>query len=337
MAYTPSRRRMAQSTLRCICAAALAACGLVPLRAHAQAAAWPVKPVRLVVPVSPGGTTDMLARMVGEVLQRNLGQAFVVDGKPGAAGAIGALEVARAPADGYTLLVGTSSTHSVAPAVSTHMRYNPVDDFTPIALLAEASNVLLVSPTLGVKNVKELVALAKQKPASLNYSSSGIGSFGNLTMEFFANQAGVKLTHIPYKGTSSSITDLVGGSVHLAADAIPSAMPHVKEGRLLGLAVTGPRRSSLAPEIPTVAEAGVPGFSVLSWFGLFAPRGLPPELARRINDEVNKVLASPEMAARFATLGIEPAHGSPADFTAMIAADTVRWTRVARDVKIKLD
>jgi tripartite-type tricarboxylate transporter receptor subunit TctC len=303
--------------------------------AHAQA--WPSKPVRIVVPVSPGGTTDLLARVVGQALSQNLGQPFVVDGKPGAAGAIGSLEVARAPADGYTLLVATSSTHAVAPAVSTQLRYNAVEDFTPIALLAESNNLLLVSPTIDAKNVKELLALARQKPGYLNYSSSGTASFGHLTLELFRTQAGVSITHIPYKGTGASISDLMSGAVHMAVDALPTSLPHVKEGRLRGLAVTGPRRSPLAPEIPTIAESGLPGFSVLSWFGLYGPRGMSPQLVRRINDEVNKVLQSPEMVSRFANLGIEPARGSPADFAAMVASDTARWGRLAKEIKLKVD
>jgi tripartite-type tricarboxylate transporter receptor subunit TctC len=317
--------------LRWLPALALAASGL----AHAQA--WPGKPVRLVVPVSAGGTTDMLARVVGEALTRNLGQQFLVDPKPGAAGALAAREVARSPADGYTLLVATSSTHSVAPAVSPRLPYKPVEDFTPIALLAEANNVLLASPTINVKSVAQLVDMARKKPGMLNYSSSGIGSFGHLVFARLGSQAGVTLTHIPYKGTSSSITDLVSGQVHLAVDALPSALPYVKDGRLRGLAVTGPRRSPLAPDIPTVAESGVPGFAVVSWFGLYAPRGLPPELARRINEEVNKVLQAPEMTSRFAAMGIEPGRGSAADFAAMVAADTAQWSRLAKELDIKVD
>ena len=320
-----------RAAARWLAVLALAASGL----AHAQA--WPVKPVRIVVPVSTGGTTDLLARVVGQALSQALGQPFVVDGKPGAAGAIGSLEVARAPSDGYTLLVATSSTHAVAPAVSTQLRYNPVEDFTPIALLAESNNMLLVSPTLDVKDMKDLLALARRKPGHLNYSSSGIGSFGHLTFELLRTQAGVNLTHVPYKGTGASITDLVTGAVHMAVDALPSALPQVKEGRLRGLAVTGPRRSPLAPDIPTIAEAGLPGFSVLSWFGLYGPRGMPPQLVRRINDEVNKVLQSPDMASRFAALGIEPARGSSADFAAMVAADTARWSQLAKEIKLKLD
>lgn len=303
--------------------------------AHAQT--WPAKPVRLVVPVSPGGTTDMLARVVGQALSQNLGQGMVVESKPGAAGSIAALEVARAPADGYTLLVATASTHAVAPALNPNLKYNPVDDFTPIALLAEANNILLVSPTVGVKTLQELLAYAKQKPGALNYSSSGIGSFAHLYFESFASHANIQLTHVPYKGTASSITDLVSGGVHLAADALPSALPHVKEGRLRGVAVTGSRRSALASDIPTVSEAGVPGLSVTSWFGLYAPRNLPPEVAKKINDEVNKVLRSPEIVAKFASMGIEANPGSPSDFASMVAKDTQRWRGVVRDAKIKLD
>ncbi len=318
-------------TLRWLPVVGLAASGLV----HAQA--WPTKPVRIVVPVSPGGTTDLLARAVGEALSKSLGQPFVVDSKPGAAGAIGSLEVARAPADGYTLLAGTSSTHAVNPAVSTTLRYNAVEDFTPIAGLAESNNILLVSPSVEAKNLKELFALARQKPGYLNYSSSGVGSFGNLIFEYMGAQAGVTFTHVPYKGTSASITDLVSGAVHMAVDAIPSALPYVKDGRLRGMAVTGARRSPLASDVPTVGEAALPGFAVVSWFGLYGPRGLPPQLAKRINEEVNKVLHSPEMMARFATLGIEPSSGTPEQFAAMVAADTARWSRVAKDLKIKVD
>lgn len=318
-------------TLRWLPAVGLAVSGLV----HAQS--WPTRPVRIVVPVSPGGTTDLLARAVGEALSKSLGQPFVVDSKPGAAGAIGSLEVARAPADGYTLLAGTSSTHAVNPAISTTLKYNAVEDFTPIAQLAESNNILLVSPTVEAKTMKELLALARQKPGYLNYSSSGVGSFGNLTFEYLAAQASVSFTHVPYKGTSASITDLVSGAVHMAADAIPSALPYVKDGRLRAVAVTGPRRSPLAPDVPTVAESGLPGFSVVSWFGLYGPRGVPPQLAKRINEEVIKVLHAPEMVARFASLGIEPARGTPEQFAAMVAADTARWSRVAKDLKIKVD
>lgn len=312
-------------------ALALLACGL------AQAQTWPSKAIRLVVPVSPGGATDMIARVVGQGLAQNLGVGVVVDSKPGAAGSIAALEVARAPADGYTFLVATSSTHSVAPALNPNLKYNPVDDFTPIALLADANNILLVSPSVGAKNMAELLAVARQKSGELNYSTSGIGSFAHLTFEYFASQSNISLTHVPYKGTASSIADLVSGSVHLAVDALPSALPHVRDGRLRGVAVTGSRRSALAPDIPTVAEAGIPGFAVTSWFGLYAPKGMPTDLARRMTDEVNKVLRAPEVVSKFASMGIEATPGSGADFAAMVAKDTLRWRSVVRTSKIKAD
>jgi tripartite-type tricarboxylate transporter receptor subunit TctC len=302
-----------------------------------QAQAWPTKPVRLVVPVSPGGTTDLLARVLGEALQKSTGQAVVVDGKPGAAGALGSIEVARAPADGYTLLVATSSTHAVAPAMSSTLRYDPVGDFTPIALLAEANNLLLVSPSVPARNMAELLQTIRSKPGQLNYVSSGIGSYAHLVFELFKQDANVFITHIPYKGTGATITDLVSGQVHLAIDAIPSALPHVKDGRVKALAVTGPRRSPLAPDIPTISESALPKFAVLSWFGLYAPRGLAPELQKRINEEVVKVLNTPEMTARFAALGIEPGKGSPSEFAAMVAADRARWTTLVKQRNIKAD
>lgn len=324
-------KTIAGQALRWIPMLALAFAGL----SHAQS--WPTRPVRIVVPVSPGGTTDLLARAVGEALSKSLGQPFVIDSKPGAAGSIGSLEVARSANDGYTLLAGTSSTHAVNPAISTTLKYNAVDDFTPIALLAEANNLLLVSPSVGVKDMKELLAVARQKPGALNYASSGIGSFGHLAFEALGAQAGVKFTHVPYKGTAAAMADLMGGTIQMAVDAVPSALPYVKDGRLRGAAVTGSRRSALAPEIATVAESGVPGFSVLSWFGLYAPRGLPPQLARRINEEVNKVLHTPEMVARFTAMGIDPGTGSPEEFAAMVAKDTARWSKLAKDLNLKVD
>lgn len=303
----------------------------------AFAQSWPTRPVRIVVPVSPGGTTDILARAVGEALSKSLGQPFVIDSKPGAAGSIGSLEVARAPNDGYTLLAGTSSTHAVNPAISATLKYNAVEDFTPIALLAESNNMLLVSPTVGVKDMRELLAVARQKPGALNYASSGVGSFGHLAFEALGAQAGVKFTHVPYKGTAAAMADLMGGTIQMAVDAVPSALPYVKDGRLRGAAVTGSRRSTLAPDIATIAESGVPGFSVLSWFGLYAPRGLAPQLARKINEEVNKVLHTPEMVARFTAMGIDPGTGTPDEFAAMVAKDTARWSKLAKDLNLKVD
>ena len=308
----------------------LAASGL------AQAQAWPTKTVRIIVPISAGGATDLLGRVLAQALQQASGQPFVVENKTGAAGAIGSAEVARAAPDGYTLLIATTSTHSIAPHVSSKLPYNVVNDFTPIALLAEANNVLLMAPTLQFKNLGELLATAREKPGSIYYSSSGVGSWGHLSFELFAAQAGVSLTHVPYRGTSSSIADINQGTVHLALDAVVSGIPIVKSGRAKGLAVSGPRRTPLAPDIPTMGET-VAGFSVLSWFAVYGPKGMSPELARRINEEIIKVLSTPEMVAKFQGMGIEAGRMSPTEFAQYVTTDSARWGRLVKERNIKLD
>lgn len=314
---------------------ALAVAGL----AHAQA--WPTKPVRIVVPVGAGGTTDLLARLVGQALSQSTGQPFVVDLKPGGAGTIGSLEVARAQADGHTLLVGTTSTHGINPAVTPNIQYNALDDFTPIALLAEANTVMLVSPKLNVRTFKELIELARSKPNTINYTSTGAGTYSHMMSEMLRLQTGMLMTHVPYKGAGQMLPDLMSGIVHLSWDALPSGLPHVKDGKLRGIVVSGPRRSAAAPDLPTLGEAmaemGLPRIAVNSWFGLYAPRGLSPELARRINEEVNKVLNTPDMAVRFAGYGIEPGKGSAADFAALTRSDIERWRRVAREANVKVE
>jgi tripartite-type tricarboxylate transporter receptor subunit TctC len=313
-----------------LCVVGLALSGF----AHAQT--WPTKPVRVLVGFSPGATTDLLARLMARQLSQNLGQPFVVESKLGAGGAIAAQEVARAPADGYTLLVTTTSTHSVAPAMSTKLPYNTVTDFTPLAHIADSPLVMLASPTMGIKTVAELIALARQKPDAINYSSSGVGTLGHLTTEAFKAQAGISMTHIPYKGSAQAIPDLMNGVVQITWDSIGTGLAPAKDGRVRALAVSGPRRSPLAPDIPTIAET-LPGFSVVFWFGLYGPPGMSPQLAQRINAEVNKVLRSPEAVARFTELGIEAGHGSPSDFAAMVASDTARWTRIVTENKIKAE
>ena len=299
--FSPSARA---ASLRWLCVLALALPGFV----HAQA--WPTRPVRIVVPVAAGGTVDLVARTVGEALAKNLGQPFTVDVKAGAAGSIGATEVARAPADGYTLLLGGSSTLAVNPAVSSTLSYNAAEDFTPIALLGQTDVFLLVSSTVPVKNLQELLALAKQRPGYLNYGSSGTGSIGHLALAALGAQAGVSFTHVPYKGTAAVFTDLMAGRVHMLVEAVPSGVPRLKDERMRAIAVMGPARS---------------------------PRGLPPQLTTQMNEEVNKALRSPEILARFATLGLEPGRGTPEQFATMVAGERQRWTRLAKDLKITVD
>lgn len=304
----------------------------------AQAQTWPERPVRLVVPFPAGGATDLVARLVAQRVSTDLGQPIVIDNKAGAGGTIGAGEITKAAADGYTLLLATSSTHAISPHLMPKLPYDPVKDFTPVAHVADAASVLLVTPTLPVKTVPELTAYAKTRPGELNYASSGNGTIVHLTTEAFKSQAGVALTHVPYKGTAQAIPDLISGSVQVMFDAIPSGMPHVKSGRLRALAVTGDKRSALAPELPTVAESGLPGFSSVTWFGLYAPRGMKPDLVTRIHAAFDKAVHTPEIVAGLAKLGVEPAPpGTPSQFAAMVATDSQRWARIIRERKITIE
>ena len=297
---------------------------------------WPAKPVRMLVPFTPGGPTDILARMLAERLSRRLGQQFIVDNKGGGGGIIGAAEVARAPADGYTILFTTSSTHAIAPHLQ-KLPYNPVSDFTPIAHLADAPLVLLVSSTTNVKTVGELVALARQKPGVLNYGTSGKGTISHLTMEAFKSRAGIDIVQVPYKGGASILPDLVSGAVQVLFSALPGVMEQTKTGRLRALALTSPKRSALAPELPTVAESGFPGYTSFAWFGLYGPRGLSPDVVKRLNAEVNAILDAPDAISALGALGAEPRRSSPSEFAAMVAADSDHWKKIIVDQKITLD
>ena len=304
----------------------------------AQAQSWPDRTVRLVVPFPAGGATDLVARAIAQRVSQQVGQQIVVDNKAGAGGTLGAAEAARATPDGYTLLLTTSSTHAISPSLVAKLPYDPVKDFTPILHLADAANVLLVSPQLPIRSVSELVDYATKHPGELNYASSGNGTIVHLTAEAFKAQAGVSINHVPYKGTAQAIPDLVAGNVQVLFDSIASGMPHVKSGRLRGLAVTGDKRSALAPELPTLAEAGLPGFSSVTWFGLYAPRGMKPELVGRIHDEFEQAVRTPEVVERLARSGVEPAPpGSAAQFAAMVNVDRQRWARVIRERRITVE
>ncbi|WP_088278602.1 tripartite tricarboxylate transporter substrate binding protein [Ideonella sp. A 288] len=304
----------------------------------ARAQAWPGKPIRLVVPFPAGGATDLLARALSQRLGAQLGQPVVVDNRAGAGGTLGSAEAAKAAPDGHTLLLATSSTHSIAPHLNPRLPYQVETDFTPIAHVANAPNLVLVPQTLPVKDVKELIAHAKARPGQLNYASSGNGTIVHLTTEAFKSQAGVFITHIPYRGTALAIPDLVSAKVHLLFDSVVSGMPHVKDGKLKALAITSRTRSPLAPDLPTVAESGLPGFESTTWFGLYAPRGLPAEIATRLNTEVHGALASADVQERLARLGADAiTRGSAADFAAMVRADSERWGRLVRERRITVE
>ena len=302
------------------------------------AIAQPTRPVRLVVPFPAGGATDLVARVIAQRVSRDIGQQIIVDNKAGAGGTIGSAEAAKATADGYTLLLTTSSTHAISPHLMPRLPYDAVKDFTPVAHLADAASVLLVTPSLPVKTMAELIAYAKKHPSQLNYASSGNGTIVHLTTEAFKAQAGIFMTHIPYKGTGLAIPDVIAGSVQVLIDAIPSGMPHVKNGRLRALAVTGDKRSALAPELPTIAEAGLTGFSSVTWFGLYAPRGMKPDLVTRVHEAFEKAAHAPDVVDSLAKLGVEPAPlGTSAQFATMVSVDSQRWAGIIRERKITLE
>ncbi len=317
-------------------------CGLVLLMAgvagaHAQAA-WPDRPVRVIVPFPASGATDLVARVVTQRVAADLGQQMVVDNKPGAGGTIGTAEAAKAPADGYTLLLTTSSTHAISPHLMPRLAYDARKDFTPVAHLADAPSVLLVTPSLPVKTVAELIAYAKAHPGKLNYATSGNGTIVHLNSAAFIAQAGVEMAHVPYKGTALAIPDLVAGQTHVLFDSLPTGMPHAKNGRLRALAVTSEKRSALAPELPTLAESGLPGYSSVTWFGVYLPAGAPPALVERIHQAFAKAVQAPDVVASLAKLGLEPAAPStPAQFGAMVQADSNRWASVIRQHKISIE
>ncbi|HZZ91674.1 MAG TPA: tripartite tricarboxylate transporter substrate binding protein [Usitatibacter sp.] len=314
--------------------AALAAALAAVLAPAAQADAWPARPVKMVVPFPAGGPTDVMTRVISDKLSQALGHAVVVENKPGAGGTIGADFVAKSAPDGYTLLMATGSTHSVAPYVQ-KVPYDPRKDFTPIVYVGYATTILLVSPALGVESVKDLIALAKREPGRLNYATSGVGSISHVTSEMFATMAGIQLTHVPYKGTEQSISDLMSGQVAMLFDNVMTAKPHMQAGRLKGLAISSRQRSPLVPQLPTVDESGVAGFDSSNWFGIFGPANTPAPIVARVNAEMNAILRDPGVRERFAQLGFDITGGTPAQFAEVVQREGERWSKVIREAHVK--
>lgn len=305
--------------------------------AHAQtpAPAWPTKPVKIIVTFPPGGAPDTLARVLADKWTQALGQTFTVDNKPGAGGNIGADFVAKSAGDGTTLLIATVGTHAINPALYSAMPYNHIKDFTPVSFLASTPNLLVINNAVPAKNVKELIALASKTP--LTFGSSGSGTSIHLSGELFNTLAGVKMQHIPYKGRAQAVPDLLGGRITMIFDNMPSALPLVKSGDVRALAVTSAKRSAAAPDIPTIAESGLPGFEASSWFALMAPAGLPKEVLARINAETARAMNLPDVREKFIQLGLDVAPGSPEALASHIQAETVKWAKVVKESGAKLD
>ena len=327
---------MRQLAKRLAGAAVLA--GLLGLGAGpAQAQDYPTKPVRFVVPFAPGGTTDVLARLLGEKLSASLGQQFVIDNQAGAGGNIGTAQVAKAEPDGYTILMGTVGTHAINQSIYPRLPFDPIKDFAPVTLVATVPNVLVVNPEVPVHSVAELIALAKEKPGELNFASSGNGSSIHLSGELFKSMTGVDMVHVPYKGSGPAVVDLLGGQVEMMFDNLPSSAPHIKAGTLRPLGVTSKERSPTLPDVPTIAEAGVPGYEALSWFGVLVPAGTPDAVVTRLQQEIAKILADPAMRERFAELGAVPVGDTPAEFAAFIGTETAKWADVVQKAGITLE
>ncbi len=303
---------------------------------HASAQNFPVKSIRFIVPLAAGGPGDVLARAIGQKLSESVGQPVVIDNRPGANTNVGSEFVAKAPPDGYTLLA-TASTLTINPSLYATLAYDPLRDFAPITLIASTPLILVVHPSLPVKSVKELIALARSKPGQLNYGSAGNGSALHLAGEMFNSLARVKLVHVPYKGVTNAFSDLLGGQISIMFPGAPIALPQVKAGKLRALGTTGARRTAAAPELPPISEAGLPGYEVSVWYGILAPAGTPTPVINRLHSELSKIVQLAEIKERWAVLGAEPLHNTPEQFAAFLKTDVGKWAKVVRDSGAKID
>jgi tripartite-type tricarboxylate transporter receptor subunit TctC len=325
-----------------LAAVVVVACAALAPAAHAQA--WPSKPIRIVVPFAAGGTTDILARALAPELQKALGQPVVVDNKPGAGGNIGAAEVAKAPGDGYTFLMGTVGTHGINAALYPKLPYRPVEDFVPVTLVAGVPNVVVMNPESarrwGIESVADLVRVLRANPGKLNMASSGNGTSIHLAGELFKSMTGTFMVHIPYRGSGPALIDLMGGSMDIMFDNLPSAMPQIKAGKLKALAVTSAKRSSALPDLPTIAEGGgaaLKGFDASSWFGLLAPAGTPMDVVNRVQQETAKALSVADIKQRLEGQGAIPSGNTSAEFAKHIAEETAKWAKVVKASGARVD
>ena len=304
--------------------------------ACAQSSAYPARPIRIVVAYTPAGATDILARTVGQKLTEAWGQPVIIDNRPGANGNIGTEYAAKATADGYTLLMVTAGTHGINPSLYRKLGFDAVKDFAPVSLVAMVPNIFVVNNAVPVKDIKEFIAYAKANAGKLNYGSPGNGSTAHLSMELFKSMTGIQMVHIPYKGSAGVLADLIGGQIVATMDNMPPYVPQVKAGKIRALAVSPAKRSAAVPELPTVAEAGVPGYDSGAWFGLVAPANTPKDIVAKLSRETARILKLPDVSARLLDLGAEPVGGTPEQFSAHIKAEITKWAKVIKDANVEL-
>ena len=305
--------------------------------AIAQAQAFPSKPIRFIIPFVPGGSGDAVARTVGQKLTEAWGQAIVVDNRAGASGAIGLQAAARSPPDGYTLVLGTSSTHTINPILQNNLSYDAVKDFAPVAMLIVIPNIIVAHPAVPAANLQELIQIARGKPGQLSFASNGNGTSSHMVGELLNLEARIKLAHVPYKGAGQAIIDVIGGHVQLLIGAVATSLPHVTSGKLKALAVTSLQRSAAAPGVPTVAESGLPGFEVVQWFGIFAPANTPGEIVARLNAEINRALNQPNVKGEFTRQGFSAENKTPEQFAGYMKEESVKWSRLIREAGIRAE
>ena len=318
-----------------ILAIALPVALAVPSIALAQT--YPTKQVRVIVPYPPGGSTDILARVLAEKLTPALGQQMIVENRAGATGMIGAEAVAKSPPDGYTLLMGVNGPITIAPAIRSSMAYDTLKDFAPVILVADAPKLLVINPSIPANTLQEFIAWAKSRPQPISFASAGVGATGHLACEMLKQMGGFEANHVPYKGGGPAVTDVIGGHVQFMFEVMPQLLPHVQAGRLKALGISSPERSKAIPTLPTIAEQGMPGFQSSTWFGILAPAGTPEAVVNRLNAEFAKALAEPDIAKRIADLGATSTPNSPADYARFLRADLEKWRRVVAQSGAKFD
>ena len=326
-------RRYAAFTVNCV--SLLPCLLLTAVVSHAQT--YPTRPIRWIVPFAPGGPTDILARAIGEKLVQRMGQPIVVDNRGGAGGGIGAEIAARAPADGYTIVLGHVGTHAINPALYAKVPYDAVKDFTPITLLATIPLALIVHPSVSANNVKELVALAQKRPGELNFASAGNGGPTHLTSEVLRSMTRSNIVHVPFKGNAQALTELMSGRVQMMFSNLLTAMPHVRAGKLRAIAISSATRSPQAPQLPTVAESGVPGFDVTPWYGVLGPAALPPAITAKLNAEMSGIIKTPDMQERFVAHGVDLVSSTPEQFAALIKTEAPKWRKIVQESGAKVD